>query len=121
MKESIKYANQNGEYWTEENCFILEISNSPDDADVSIARARVEPGLRTRWHRLNGIAERYYILEGKGLAEVGELAPTPVGPGDVVLIPPSHRQRITNTGAYDLVFLAICSPRFLQDAYEDIE
>jgi oxalate decarboxylase/phosphoglucose isomerase-like protein (cupin superfamily) len=30
-------------------------------------------------------------------------------------------QRITNTGAEDLVFLAICSPRFSQDVYEDID
>jgi oxalate decarboxylase/phosphoglucose isomerase-like protein (cupin superfamily) len=31
------------------------------------------------------------------------------------------RQRITNIGPDDLVFLAICSPRFSQDTYEDIE
>jgi oxalate decarboxylase/phosphoglucose isomerase-like protein (cupin superfamily) len=31
------------------------------------------------------------------------------------------RQRITNTGVDDLVFLAICSPRFSQDVYEDVE
>jgi oxalate decarboxylase/phosphoglucose isomerase-like protein (cupin superfamily) len=31
------------------------------------------------------------------------------------------RQRITNIGKDDLVFLAICTPRFSQDAYEDID
>jgi oxalate decarboxylase/phosphoglucose isomerase-like protein (cupin superfamily) len=41
--------------------------------------------------------------------------------GDVVLIPPMCRQRITNTGSEDLIFLAICTPRFSNDVYEDIE
>lgn len=50
----------------EEGCFIVEISNSSDDPEVSIARARVEPGRATQWHRLMGISERYVILEGKG-------------------------------------------------------
>jgi len=39
----------------------------------------------------------------------------------VVLIPAACRQRITNTGAGDLVFLAICTPRFIYDAYEELE
>ena len=29
-------------------------------------------------------------------------------------------QRITNTGEDDLIFLAICSPRFVPDAYEPL-
>jgi len=53
--------------------------------------------------------------------EVGGLPPQDVGPGDVVLIPSSCRQRIANTGPEDLVFLAICTPRFVQQAYEEIE
>ena len=45
--------------------------------------------------------------------------PQEVQAGDVVLIPPSVRQRIANTGAGDLVFLAICTPRFRPENYED--
>jgi mannose-6-phosphate isomerase-like protein (cupin superfamily) len=59
------------------------------------------------------------ILEGQGRVEVGDLPATDVDPGDVVLIPPGCRQRIANTGPRDLIFLAICSPRFMPDAYED--
>jgi oxalate decarboxylase/phosphoglucose isomerase-like protein (cupin superfamily) len=44
-----------------------------------------------------------------------------VNAGDVVLIPPSCRQRITNIGTGDLIFLAICTPRFRPAAYEDID
>jgi mannose-6-phosphate isomerase-like protein (cupin superfamily) len=87
---------------------------------VSIARARVPAGVTTRWHRLAGITERYVIIEGRGRAEVGTRPPQEAGPGDVVMIPPGWRQRIANTGAGELVFLAICTPRFTYDAYEEL-
>ena len=104
-----------------EGCHILELANSVDDPAVSIARARVAPGATTRWHRLHGIAERYVILGGRGRVEVGDLPPADVTVGDVVHIPSLCRQRITNVGRDELVFLAICSPRFEDSAYEDIE
>lgn len=109
------------EFATEERCFIAELSNSDRDEAVSIARARVRPGVTTRWHRLEGIVERYVILEGRGVVEVGDLAPAEVGPEDVVVIPAGCRQRIANRGASDLVFLAICSPRFRAEAYVDVD
>jgi mannose-6-phosphate isomerase-like protein (cupin superfamily) len=109
------------EFPISEGCFISEWSNSPDDPGLSIARARVPPGVTTRWHRLAGITERYVVLQGTGRAYVGRDAATDVGPGDVVRIPPACPQRITNTGSGDLIFLAICTPRFVQEAYEEIE
>jgi len=121
MKEEIKKQNLKNEFYTAEKCYITELSNTPDDPEVSIARARVESGVTTRWHRLKGITERYFIISGKGLFDIGELPPQEVTTGDIVFIPPMCRQRITNSGTDDLVFLAICSPRFVQDAYEDIE
>jgi mannose-6-phosphate isomerase-like protein (cupin superfamily) len=81
----------------------------------------VTAGVTTRWHRVAGTTERYVILEGVGRVEVGDLPPQQVGPGDIVLIPASCRQRIANIGKGDLVFLAICSPRFRPEAYEDID
>lgn len=119
MKEAIKRVNPDAEYFTPEECYIVELSNAPDDPDASIARARVAPGVTTRWHRLAGTAERYVILEGRGRVEIGSLPPQEVGIGDVVLIPPSCRQRITNLGQGDLIFLAICTPRFRPEVYED--
>jgi mannose-6-phosphate isomerase-like protein (cupin superfamily) len=121
MKAVIKKQNLRDEFYTPELCFITELSNSSDDLDVSIARARVEPGITTRWHYLKETTERYYILEGNGGVEVGELEPQNVTAGDIVLIPPMCRQRITNIGATDLVFLAICSPKFSNEKYEDLE
>lgn len=121
MKEEIKKQNLKNEFYTAEKCYITELSNTPDDPEVSIARARVESGVTTRWHRLKGITERYFIISGRGRVEIGKLPPQEVTAGDIVFILPMCRQRITNIGTDDLIFLAICSPRFTQDVYEDIE
>lgn len=120
MFPSILPYTPSAEYWFPEGCHILELSNSPHDPALSIARARVPAGGATRWHRLAGMTERYVVLEGRGRVEVGDLPPREVGPGDVVLIPPGCRQRIANTGPADLVFLALCTPRFTPAAYEDL-
>lgn len=93
MKETIIEGNLCREFYTAEKCYITELSNTPDDPEASIARARVEPGITTRRHRLRGTSERYYILSGKGIVEVGKLAPQEVYPGDIVLIPPMCPQR----------------------------
>lgn len=121
MEPAILHTSAGVESETAERCAILELSNSADDPSMSIARARVGPGVTTRWHLVRDTAERYVILVGNGRVEVGGLAPHDVGPGDVVRIPPSCRQRISNTGGGDLVFLALCTPRFRQEAYEDLE
>jgi mannose-6-phosphate isomerase-like protein (cupin superfamily) len=121
MRTQVHHLQPQAEYWFKEGCYINEMSNTPDDEAVSIARARVAPGVATRWHCLHDIVERYVILAGRGLVEVGELPAQEVTTGAVVLIPAACRQRITNIGDEDLVFLAICSPRFRPEAYEDIE
>jgi mannose-6-phosphate isomerase-like protein (cupin superfamily) len=117
MTPEIRRADPSQEYSTTENCFILEIANDANDAQVSIARARVLPGVTTEWHRLVNIDERYVIVSGSGRVEVGGLPPALVASGDVVRIPANTPQRITNVGDLDLVFYAICSPRFVQSAY----
>jgi mannose-6-phosphate isomerase-like protein (cupin superfamily) len=121
MKEIIKKQNLKHEFYTSEKCYITELSNTSDDPDVSIARARVEPGVTTRWHRLKNTSERYFVISGRGLVEIGKQTPQEVTSGDIVFIPPMCRQRIANIGKEDLIFLAICSPRFSQDVYEDID
>ncbi len=121
MRESVLSADPSAEFFTEERCFILEMSNSEADTGASVARARVEPGVTTQWHRLNGVEERYVLLEGEGRMEVGDLEPSRVGPGDVVLVPAGVRQRITNTGDQDLLILCVCTPRFVPECYEALE
>ncbi|HSF48711.1 MAG TPA: hypothetical protein VLA73_10145, partial [Burkholderiales bacterium] len=89
MNEAIKRIDLGAEFYTAEKCYIIELSNTPDDPEASIARARVAPGVTTRWHRVVGTTERYVIIEGNGRVEIGSLPPQGVSAGDVVLIPPS--------------------------------
>jgi mannose-6-phosphate isomerase-like protein (cupin superfamily) len=121
MKPAIRKFDHGAEFPTAERCYVNELSNVADDPEVSIARARVTPGVTTRWHCLRDMAERYVIVEGTGRVEVADLPARDVGPGDVVLIPPGCRQRIACTGVRDLVFLAICTPRFRPEAYLDAD
>ncbi|MAM69661.1 MAG: cupin [Gammaproteobacteria bacterium] len=112
---------QKSEYYFREGCFVTELSNTADDPELSIAHIRVEPGETTRWHKLLGITERYLILAGHGRVEIGDQPSRAVHEGDVVHIQAELRQRISNTGESDLIFLALCTPRFQESAYVDLE
>ena len=89
------------EFFIDEQCYINELSNSGSDPSLSIAKARVKPGVSTRWHALKDTVERYVILAGTGRVEVGDLPAQDLGPHDVVIIPAGCRQRIsTHSGAH---------------------
>ena len=119
MRAEIKKTEETAEYYFEEGCHILEIAN--DDGDnVSIARARVEPGTATKAHKLVNTGERYVIISGRGRVEIGEDIRGEVYAGDVVRIPPGMRQRIVNIGNDDLIFYVICTPRFVRGCYVPI-
>jgi mannose-6-phosphate isomerase-like protein (cupin superfamily) len=108
------------EYFFHEGCFINELSNLPKDEALSIAQARVRPGEGTRRHCLRGTLERYLIIQGRGLVEIGAQPPQEVSCGDVVVIPADCPQRIDNRGEEDLVFVALCTPRFTPECYVDL-
>lgn len=108
------------EYYFKEGCYILEHWNQDQDGECSIARATVKPGVQTRRHQLTGVTERYLIQSGTGRVEIGDRVEE-VQAGSVVIIPPQCPQRIQNIGDNDLVFLAICTPRFTPGSYEDLE
>ena len=115
----IKY-DESLERYTDERCHILESWNDTGDPDVAIARARVEPGVTTTRHVLE-VDERYVITSGRGRVEVEGLDATDVAAGDVIVIPAGRAQQITNTGESDLVFYCVCTPRFEQRHYHDVE
>jgi hypothetical protein len=52
MQAQILKTPESAEYYFEEGCFILELSNLEHDPQLSIARARVLAGMSTRLHRL---------------------------------------------------------------------
>jgi mannose-6-phosphate isomerase-like protein (cupin superfamily) len=114
-------ANALTEFSTPERCFISENWGSSEDEKVSIARARVEPGVTTASHHLIGVDEIYVIIKGKGTVYVGNLEPAEVNEGDTVIIPAGTSQRIANIGEADLVFYCICTPRFTPKCYHNEE
>ena len=119
MQPCIKKFDSTSEYFTDEGCYITEISNSDDDPDLSIARARVEPGVTTKLHKLIGTAERYVILQGEGLVALNSQTVKKVFTNDIVIIPENCPQQIKNCGAVDLIFLVVCSPRFTTSCYTE--
>ena len=109
------------EYFTDERCHILELHNTADDPGVSLARARVEPGVTTAWHTVEATIERYIIVSGTGIAEVGDAPALSLIAGDHLLIPADKKQRIHNSGNVDLIFHCICTPRFERRNYRSLE
>jgi mannose-6-phosphate isomerase-like protein (cupin superfamily) len=121
MKAKVIQLNTAKEFLTDEGCYILESWNQESDKAVSIARARVSPGVTTQLHRLQGVIERYLIIQGKGKVSVGETLFQNVEPADVIIIPSGVPQQIANTGISDLIFYCICTPRFTPECYEEEE
>lgn len=106
------------EYFFKEGCFIEEWHNTPSDKNCSIARVRVRALETTKLHALKNTTERYVILSGKALVTVDQNT-WEITQGDVVQINADQAQQIKNIENDDLVFLAICTPRFdVQNYYE---
>ena len=108
------------EYYFKEGCYIEEWLNTPDHSDMSIARVRVEPNTQTKLHALAATTERYAILSGEGIVTIADKSWL-VTEGDVVVIKPDQAQKIRNDKDEDLVFLAICVPRFEEQNYQQLQ
>jgi mannose-6-phosphate isomerase-like protein (cupin superfamily) len=119
MKPTIVKASSLKESLTPEGCFVSENWGlvSYGDKTVSIARARIEPGITTKPHHLESIQEIYLITKGKGKVQIAGLEPTNVEEGDTIIIPDGTSQKITNIGKTDLIFYCICTPAFTENLY----
>jgi len=113
-------ASTKGEFWTEERCFITELHNDEASPDASLAVARVEAGVTTQLHRLDGVCERYIVRKGEGTLEVDGSRQL-LRLGDQFVIPAGAAQRITNDGPGDLEFYCLCTPRFFVKSYVNLE
>ena len=94
--------------------------NSAEQPEVSLARARVEPGVTTELHRLS-VSEWYILEAGAGQMRVADRDPFVVRAGDVISVEKHAAQQITNTGECDLIFLCVCVPRFSPECYTSLE
>jgi mannose-6-phosphate isomerase-like protein (cupin superfamily) len=61
MEPQIVKANSLNEFSTAERCFIAENYSS---RGISVALARVQPGVTTVAHHLNGVDEIYLVTSG---------------------------------------------------------
>lgn len=113
----VKSVDKTTEFFTPERVHILENWNDAGDGAVSIARARLEPGITTQLHSLTGVTERYLVVRGRGEFENEEGDWIEVAAEDIIYIPAGRPQRIRNTGTDDLVFYCVCTPRFDPAAY----
>ena len=121
MEPKYILTNESEEFYTEENCHIIELLNAASSQAFSVARARIKPGETTKWHALKGTIECYYILSGTGLAEINKDFKQKMVPHSLLKIPVESPQRITNLGKEDLIILCICSPAFETKNYRKLE
>ncbi|MGD2119740.1 MAG: cupin domain-containing protein [Chromatiales bacterium] len=121
MTSQIKSNTDTEEYFFEEGCYIRELWNSAADDAMSIAQVRLPAGDETRLHLLINTVERYLILQGEALVWLDEAPAQVVVADDLVLIGSGQHQKIRNTGDGDLLFLALCTPRFEMQNYRDCD
>ncbi len=108
------------EYYFKEGCFIEEWHNQGADQDCSIAHVRVEPKQSTKLHALKNTTERYVMLSGYARVTVGDRS-WEIAPKDVVVINADIAQKVENLSDQDLKFLAICTPRFKEENYYEVQ
>jgi mannose-6-phosphate isomerase-like protein (cupin superfamily) len=77
----------------------------------SLAEARLARGAATTPHHHVRTEEIYYIVQGEGIATIGD-EDRAVGPGDAIGILPGTVHRIRNTGDGVLTFLCCCAPGY---------
>lgn len=80
----------------------------------SLAQIVLAPGCASAKHYHPVAAESYHILSGTGEIEI-DGARSSVKAGDSLSIEPGAVHQIANTGADDLVFLAVCVPAWTPD------
>ena len=97
-----------------DGCTLTEVIHPQNDQTVqglSVARASLAPGGRTRPHHLEFV-EVYYILTGQGIMHLEDQA-VPVEPDSCIYLPAQTKQWVQNTSEEkELVFLCICHPAY---------
>jgi len=85
----------------------------------SISHSVVTPGKKSKLHKMK-TSEVYYILEGEGILQIDDETFN-VSKDQTIYIPPHSRQRIENTGKYELKFLCIVDPAWKHEDEEILE
>ncbi len=115
----VKYLRDCREFIAGDDSILRELLH-PEKTDLqirySLAHAKVNPGQKTKPHKLR-TCEVYYIMAGQGLMHVdGESRE--VSRECAIYIPPGSTQYIENTGNSDLKFLCIVEPAWREEDEE---
>lgn len=91
--------------------------NAPD-ARVTITRVTVSPGATQARHAHDTAEQIWLVEQGSGELLLGDGDSEPLGKGDVIRTPAGDVHGLTNTGATDLIYLAVTTPpQDFSDAY----
>lgn len=84
----------------------------------SLAHIVIAPGGASTRHFHKTSEETYYMLCGVAQMAVDDQI-FALRPGDTCLIQPGERHQISNSGPYDVEFLAVCAPAWAPgDSFE---
>ncbi len=85
----------------------------------SLAHGFIDPGRRSKWHRLVS-SEVYYFLAGNGRFLMESESRT-ISAGTVVYVPPGAKQSVENTGTEAIEFLCLVDPPWKLEDEEVLE
>ena len=83
-------------------------------AQMQFMQSSYEPGGYVELHAHEKTEEIFYIISGRGRAQVGEELVN-LEPGSFMWVPPHTAHGITNTGTEPLKFLIIAYPQYYTD------
>ena len=92
---------------------------APVRIGYSLAHGTLQPGARSKRHRLGG-SEVYYFVAGQGLFHAGEQTCT-VEAGTTVYVPSGVVQWVQNCGSDRLEFLCLVEPAWKSEGEEVLE
>lgn len=98
---------------------LLHPSRVPVGIRYSLAHGWLDPGDRSKLHRLKA-SEVYYFLNGEGLFTVGEET-VKIASGSVVYVPPGGVQSVENIGSGSLEFICLVDPPWKLEEEEVFE
>ena len=87
--------------------------NTQNGINYSLAQFTLEPGKRSKLHKIKS-SEIYYILEGRGNLKINGQTHQ-IEKNDSVYVPPNSKQVIENSGLMNLKFLCIVEPAWKPD------
>ncbi len=92
-----------------------------EEEGVWVKRVEVKPGGRLSLQRHHHRSEKWNIVTGEGLVQVGD-EEIQVGPGSIIDVPVGAVHRIANTGDKSLVFIEVaCGDNLSEDDIERLQ